>query len=437
MAALLIVAAAFVYVRLESDLTEAVDDALAMRVAAVTPASADPGAPAEAEDGFAQVLSVDGALVESSPGQAGAVLTSTAAAEAAAGGLRLERAVEGVDGECRILAAPLPGGLVAVVGQSLEDRDETLANLVTSFAIGGPIAIVLASLLGYALASAGLRPVEAMRRRAAGISLQRGEEALPLPKARDEIRRLGETLNEMLARLRASFEREQRFVADASHDLRSPIAVIRAELDAALLAGDLGPDARASVVVAIEECDALAALAEDMLVLARAADHALPLHLEVFEARAGLAEVATRFERRAAERGRAIRVEAGPGLEIRADRLRLRQALGNLLDNSLRHGAGDVLLAASGVPGAVALEVSDSGPGFAPAIAPRAFDRFATADAARAEGASGRAGAGLGLAIVRAVAEAHGGAAEIVPGDRTTVRITLPFRSQESLSHAS
>ena len=124
--------------------------------------------------------------------------------------------------------------MVSVVGQSLEDRDETLANLVASFAIGGPIAIVLASLLGYALANAGLRPVEAMRRRAAGISLDRGAEELPLPRARDEIRRLAETLNEMLARLRGSFERERRFVADASHDLRNPIAVIRAELDAAL-----------------------------------------------------------------------------------------------------------------------------------------------------------------------------------------------------------
>ena len=89
-----------------------------------------------------------------------------------------------------------------MVGQSLDDRDETLGNLVASFAIGGPVAVILASLLGYALAAAGLRPVEAMRRRAREVSLSRADERLPLPAAHDEIRRLGETLNEMLDRLR-------------------------------------------------------------------------------------------------------------------------------------------------------------------------------------------------------------------------------------------
>ena len=153
---------------------------------------------------------------------------------------------------------------MVVVGQSLDDRDEVLAGLVAAFAIGGPLAILLASLLGYALAGSAMRPVEAMRRRAAA-----GDERLPLPAAHDEIRRLGETLNELLARLRGSIERERRFVADASHELRTPLAVLKTELEAALRSGDMGPDAHAAISSAIEECDRLAQLAEDLLVIAR------------------------------------------------------------------------------------------------------------------------------------------------------------------------
>ena len=114
----------------------------------------------------------------------------------------------GIDGTARVLGRPGPTASI-VVGQSLDDRDETLSSLLAAFAIGGPIAILLASLLGYALATAALRPVEAMRREAAGISLDE-ERLLPLPEARDEVRRLGETLNEMLERLRESYERERR-----------------------------------------------------------------------------------------------------------------------------------------------------------------------------------------------------------------------------------
>ena len=134
----------------------------------------------------------------------------------------MERRVPGIEGPPACWRRAGRGSEVVVVGQSLQDRDDTLDSLVRSFALGGPIAVLLASVLGYALAAAGLRPVEAMRRRAREVSLSRADERLPLPAARDEIRRLGETLNEMLDRLSRSFERERRFVADASHELRTP-----------------------------------------------------------------------------------------------------------------------------------------------------------------------------------------------------------------------
>jgi two-component system, OmpR family, sensor kinase len=135
--------------------------------------------------------------------------------------------------------------------------------------------------------------------------------------------------------------------------------------------------------------------------------------------------VRARFADRAREHGRELRVEGGDGVRIEADDLRLRQALGNLVDNALRHGAGDVVLRArrSEEEGGVELEVADHGPGFDPELADRAFERFARGDAARTRG-----GTGLGLAIVRAIAEAHGGRARIVrDGDAgAMVRLWLP-----------
>jgi signal transduction histidine kinase len=432
LAMVLVLAAAglFVYLRLKGDLNEAVDSGLEARATAVSGSGdAAAGAAEDSEEGFAQVLTRSGGVVDAVGGSTSVALTEPEVARATAGGMvRVEREVAGIEGDVRILAGPVmaDGGAAYAVGQSLDDRDETLAGLAASFAIGGPIAVLVASLFGYLLASAGMRPVEAMRRRAGEVSLTHAGERLPLPAAHDEIRRLGETLNEMLDRLRRSFDRERRFVADASHELRTPVAVIRAELDAALRAGGHDEQVHEALVAALEECDHLAQLAEDLLVVARAAEGELPMRREEVEVKPLLEGVRARFGDRAREHGRGLRVDGGDGLRLEADEFRLRQALGNLVDNALRHGAGEIVLRArrGAVDGAVELEVADHGPGFDPGLAGQAFERFARGDAARTRG-----GTGLGLAIVRAIAEAHGGRAEIV--DRTTVRLTLPSATSQ------
>jgi two-component system, OmpR family, sensor kinase len=446
LAMVLVLAAAglFVYLRLEDDLDESVDDGLETRAAAVAASgAAAAGAVGDPEEGFAQVLGVGGRVLDSVGGARGRVLLAAEVARARAGDTFLvEREVPGIEGNVRVLAGPadlepqaprgdvagVPGGVgegaVFAVGQSLDDRDETLSGLVASFAVGGPVAVLLASLLGYLLATAGLRPVEAMRRRAGEVSLEHPGERLPLPAARDEVRRLGETLNEMLDRLRRSFERERRFVADAGHELRTPVAVVKAELEGALRAGGHDAQVREALVAALEECDHLAQLAEDLLVVARAAEGELPVRRETVEVRPLLEGVRARFGDRARERRRDIRVDGGDGLRFEADELRLRQALGNLVDNALRHGGGEIVLRArrSDRDGGVELEVADEGPGFAPELSERAFERFARGDLARTRG-----GTGLGLAIVRAIAEAHGGRAEVVAGAAgATVRLWLP-----------
>jgi signal transduction histidine kinase len=421
-------AALFVYLNLRADLDESVNAALRTRAGAIAAEArtvASPSAAAgggEPEESFAEVLR-SGGVLDATRGLRGPVLTAGEARRAARAPLALERRVAGIEGTTRVYARPLSGpsaATVAVVGQSLDDRDVALSGLVTSFLVGGSLAVLLVSALGYAVAGRGLAPVEAMRRRAAEVSLGGGDERLPLPAAHDEIRRLGETLNDMLDRMRRAFERERRFVGDAGHELRTPIAVVKTELEGALRTGDCGPEVRESLVAALEECDHLAQLAEDLMVIARAGEGQLEVRRETVAVAPLLEGVRERFVDRATASGRELRVDAPAGLAVRADRLRLGQALGNLVDNALRHGGGEVVLRGRGDADGVVLEVADEGPGFAPDIAGRAFERFA-----RGNGSRTRGGTGLGMAIVRAVAEAHDGTASIGPGDGATVRVRI------------
>jgi two-component system, OmpR family, sensor kinase len=199
------------------------------------------------------------------------------------------------------------------------------------------------------------------------------------------------------------------------------VAVIKTELEGALRAGGHDPQVREALVAAVEECDGLAQLAEDLLIVARSGDGELPVRPESVSVDALLAGVEQRFGDRAKERGRSIRVEGTAGLQVEADELRMRQALGNLVDNALRYGRGEIVLRCSRSGSGVRIEVSDQGDGFRPDFAQRAFERFARGDLART-----RDGTGLGLSIVRAIAEAHGGRAEVVPGAGATVRLWLP-----------
>jgi heavy metal sensor kinase len=301
--------------------------------------------------------------------------------------------------------------LVLVVGSTTQNGAETLASFRNELLIAGPIALLLASLAGYLLAGVALRPVEAMRRRAAEISAETPGERLPVPATSDELERLGETLNEMLERLEDALQREREFVADAGHELRTPLALLRAELELALRQGESPEELRAAVQRSATEVDRLAQLAEDLLLIARSERGELPLSVETLDAREVLASVARRFRWRADEAHRVLRPEAAEGLCVRADRLRLEQALGNLVDNALRYGGGRVTLSAAAVNGSVELHVQDEGAGFPPEFLERAFERFTLPDPGR-DGA----GAGLGLSIVRMIAEAHGGTADAVNG---------------------
>jgi len=413
MAVVLAATGVFVDLRLRWTLDAQIDDALRAR-------TTDVAEEVQRDDAFAQLLGADGTVRRATPGlERESVLSPEELERARREPVFLDRSrVPGGDAErARLLARPSGDG-VLVVGAAIGDRDEAVSALRTQLLAGGAIALLLASLAGYGLATAALRPVDAMRRRADAISAETSGTRLPVPRADDEIARLARTLNEMLGRLDEGLERERRFVADASHELRTPLALLKTELELALRHPRDADALRAAIAAAADDTDRLVRLANDLLVLARVDERGLPLRPERLDVRPLLDDVAGRFAARAATEGRRVRVEAAPGLAVDADRERVEQALGNLVDNALRHGAGVVTVRAAPVNGSIELAVSDEGPGLPPDFVPRAFERFSRVDDARGGG-----GAGLGLALVRAVARAHGGDATAAAA---TVVVRLP-----------
>jgi two-component system OmpR family sensor kinase len=414
MAAVLAAMGAFLYFRLGSSLDESVDQGLETRAAEVSALAARGDTSLDQGSGddetFAQVLDPNGTIVDATPQvRARPLLEAAELRTAAQQVVKLER------GGARLLATPVDaqlGTFVVVVGASLEERDEALNGLLGELFVVGPIALLLASLLGYGIATAALRPVEAMRAEAAGVSAVEPGRRLPLPRARDEISRLGSTLNDMLDRLERALERERNFVADASHELRTPLALLKTELELALRNPRSQAELEQALRSAAAETDRLAQLAEDLLVLARSDQGRLPLRRASVSVHEVLSGVAARFGRRAGEAGRAIEVDAVDGLVVPADSVRLEQALGNLVENALRHGEGSIRLSAVEKDGRVELHVRDEGGGIPPEFVPRAFERFTRADQSRAG-----AGAGLGLAIAQVIAAAHGGSAHVSGAD--------------------
>jgi signal transduction histidine kinase len=405
MAIVLAVVGLFVYRRVANELLGTVDQTLvsqAREELELGHVDADTGGSGTT---LAQHFSATGALLSSSPAGLEPLL-GHADVMRAVGGRRVWR-IETIPGRrstWRVLALPSNRRGVAVVARSLAARDESLDHLRHELILFLPLALLAASLGGYGLAAGALRPVEAMRRRAEAVTADRPGR-LPVPRGRDEVARLAVTLNDMLARLHASFEHERRFLADASHELRTPLALLRAELDLALRRPRSRQELEDALRSAADETERLSRLAADLLLIARADRGPLPIRTEQVAAEDVLGVVADRFATRAGALGRELRVHPSR-VQLEADPTRVEQALGNLVDNALEHGAGPVELSAADTGRMIELHVADRGRGFPEEFRERAFARFSRADEARSRG-----GSGLGLSIVELIAHAHGGAA--------------------------
>jgi two-component system OmpR family sensor kinase len=422
MAVVLAAVGLFVYQRVANELLGTVDQALLGQAREeIRTGSVDPDT--ESGPAFAQSFGPLGQLRHSQPQQLPPLVGRRVVAEALAGRrVWLNEPLPHRRGEWRVVAEPVPSrNGVVVLARSLGPRKESLDHLRHELLIFLPLALLAASLGGYALAAGALRPVELLRRRAEAVTPGEPSE-LPVPPAGDEVSRLAQTLNEMLARLQAAVEHERRFVADASHELRTPLALLRTELDLALRRPRSREELESALRSAADEAQRLSRLADDLLLIARADQGPLPIRREVVAAGDLLADAATRFATRASSLGRELRV-AETDLQVEADPLRVGQALVNLVDNALTHGEGAVELRADERGGLVELHVSDAGSGFPPEFRSRAFDRFSRADEARSGG-----GSGLGLSIVELVAGAHGGEAGLTepPSGGADVWISLP-----------
>jgi two-component system OmpR family sensor kinase len=425
MAVVLAAVGLFVYLRVASDLDRAFDKDLRSRGQALS-ALVQRGGSVRATgtaDTFAELVTPGGRVVDATPALRGEPLLSTRQLARARSGSRFfdRSPIPGQDESGRMLALPLQNR-VLVVGATLEHRNDTLTSLQAAFLAGGPIALVLMSIGGYLLAGASLRPIEAMRRLAAEISATSLDERLPVPPADDEVSRLGRTLNEMLARLEDGLERERRFVADASHELRTPLATLRAELELALRRSRTTQEFENSIRSAAEETDRLARIADDLLVLARAEQGTLALRPEPTDLVDVVEKVRDRFGARAELEGRSLTVDADEAPVARVDRLRVEQALGNLVDNAFEHGRGPIMITAGRHNSSVELHVLDEGPGLPPEFRNHAFKAFTRATP------SGN-GSGLGLAIVETIARAHDGSAgaKARPDGGADVWIKLPL----------
>jgi two-component system OmpR family sensor kinase len=375
--------------------------------------------------GFARVTTTRGAIVDQTPGLGRAALLSSSQLERArTSPLLVKRALFG-DESVRLFAVPVAAQdrrLIVAVGTSLETRDNALAELRKELFIGGPLALLLASAIAYLVAAAALRPVERMRAQAESISGRSLSKRLAVTRSRDELSRLGETLNEMLTRVESSLERERSFLADASHELRTPLTLLKAEIELALERPRPKRELEAALQGAREESDRLAQLADDLLLLASLDKEVLRVQEVPVELDEVLRGIVSRFERRAQEHGRTITAD-GHRLQLTLDRLRVEQALTNLADNALRYGSGPVCLTAIERDDAIEIHVTDEGPGFPTEFLPHAFERFSRASESRS-----RTGTGLGLAIVATVARAHGGeaAAENRPEGGADVWLSFP-----------
>jgi two-component system, OmpR family, sensor kinase len=432
MAAVLAATGALVFVLVRARLDRTVDHGLVSRAADVAALAeqADTGL-RDAGRGrighplaLTQILDARGRVLDRAPGSPRRPLLAPAEiVRAHRSTVAVRRAaVAGVPGTVRLLAMPVDAQdqrLTIVVGASLAERDGALAELRAVLLLGVPAALLMASAAGYGLAAAAMRPVAAMRRNAEQISAERLDRRLPLSPARDELRDLGATLNAMLDRLAAGFERERAFAADASHELRTPLTLLRTRLELAAQTRPSGAALDATLREALADVDGLQALIEELLALARLESDHFDLHPRDHTALELLERAARRY--RALTAADALRISAPHDLIVHADADRVDQALTNMVDNALRHGRPPVELVAEARDGHAVLSVRDHGAGFPDALADHAFERFARG-AGAAEG-----GAGLGLAIVELVARSHGGTARAGnrPGGGADVSIEL------------
>jgi heavy metal sensor kinase len=336
------------------------------------------------------------------------------------------------DHHYRIAAQTVPTAertFVVAVAADEEPVQRALATLAWTLGLSLPILIGLSVLGGSILAGRMLAPVRRMAAAAERIGGERLGERLPVENPGDELGRLAIVTNQSLDRLREAMERQRRFTADASHEMRTPLTAIRSAGEVALRRAPSPAEDRETIGSMLEGVGQLTRLIDRLLLLARADAGTLPVTLERFDASQAAREVADLLQPVADQRAVVIETAVSPRLPVTADKVLLRHAVLNILDNAIKHSpaGGSVHVTSALHNGSVSISVRDSGPGIAPEHRKKVFERFYRVDLSRGRGAM-EGGAGLGLAIARWAVESSGGWIELQsePGAGSTFTIVLP-----------
>ena len=370
------------------------------------------------EDLLIQVVDSNGLVVSASANLAGAQpITSLRP------GIRNISNVPGRPEEFRVLAREISSGskrVTLLVGVNNDDVTDPVTILTRLLAVTVPAVVLVLGALTWWLTGRTLRPVEKMRVELAAITGSNLGRRVAEPATGDEIDRLAHTMNETLDRLEGAIRRQQRFVADASHELRSPLTRIRAELEVDLASGDLSDPTRTERSV-LEETIELQQLVEDLLHLARGDDDVADSDFRPVD----LDDIVLREARRLRERGRvAVDLKGVAAAQTIGDPHQLSRAVRNLLDNAERHAASSVAVGLDETDGRVLLTVCDDGAGISPEDRAVIFERFTRLDDARARDTGG---AGLGLAIVRDIITRHHGTVDLDSRAETCFVVELPL----------
>lgn len=320
--------------------------------------------------------------------------------------------------------------LTVQVARSLEPYDHEMGELLAVLLITGPAALIAALSGGYFLAGRALAPVERMTATANEITAQRLDRRLDVVNRDDELGRLAETINGMIERLERSFREMQRFTADASHELRTPIAIVRTEAEVAFAKPLDDAEKQNLLGNILEECERLGHITEQLLTLSREDAGIGRMVREPVDLAAMASETAEVMRPLADAKGQRLEVKAEEGAIVHGDPTRLRQVFYNLLDNAIKYTpeGGQVEVTTEFADSTVQLTVHDSGIAIPAEHLPHVFDRFYRVDKARSRA---QGGSGLGLSIVQSVVAAHGGRVEIGShaGEGTTLRVSLPAQS--------
>ncbi len=322
-----------------------------------------------------------------------------------------------------------------VASQPLDSIAVNLAVVREVMVFAFPLFLSLAGIGGWLLATRSLRPLRSIAGQTRSITSQNLHSRIELGRAADEFSILAGSFNDLLARLDRSFESMRRFVADASHELRTPISVIRGEADVALSRNRSAAEYRESLAVILDESKRLSRLIDDLLNLARADAGHVRLQMGELYLDELLAECCRSMEGLAAARDIAIEHRCPAEVPIHGDEQLLRRLVINLLDNAIRYTppggriAAELERAAGAAAPSVRIRISDTGPGVPAAAAAHIFERFYRADEARSRDSSQQAGGfGLGLSIVKWIAESHHGSVELASTSEagSTFTVTLP-----------